>query len=362
MKTCFSIMPFGDAFLNIDSILEESAHECGLTYVRGDRTETPGSVMPQILHEIKRAAVIVADITDHNPNVFYELGIAHQLVGPERVVIITQTIDGKVAYDIHQFRQLTYTTSSAGLARMRQELPKRLAKAMESGTHREYWDVVRGGLPRTRLIVRDLQRLVAKAEAESRSLTGTKIRVAAGLSSLAISDEEMAIPELGGEYGEALMAERDALRAALMCGAEMIAVLNPPRRFAERTPHERLIARYKKLIAMLEGGGELPSAAEDAIVIKQCQFALSPVPMPNVLIIGQQIAYEGMKRGNQGGFAVTHCETSPEGLGDLTAQYDLFFDESLREMVRSHPPDGRLVEQLRGFYDEAVAAKLRRGA
>src|SRR5213594_962372 len=114
MKTCFSIMPFGDGFKNIDKIIRAAAKKCGLEYIRGDLSDKPGSVLPQILHEIERAAVVVADITGHNPNVFYELGIAHQIKGPERVVLITQTVDGKKAYDVHQFRQLVYAHNEPG--------------------------------------------------------------------------------------------------------------------------------------------------------------------------------------------------------------------------------------------------------
>ena len=95
MKTCFSIMPFGEDFKDIDDIIRASAEECGLEYVRGDLNDKPGSVMRQILHEIKRAAVVVADMTGHNPSVFYELGIAHQIMGLERVVIVTQALDGR---------------------------------------------------------------------------------------------------------------------------------------------------------------------------------------------------------------------------------------------------------------------------
>lgn len=65
-------MPLGDDFKDIEEIFREAARKCKLQYIRGDLTDKPGSVIPQILHEIKRAAVVVADITGHNPNVFYE--------------------------------------------------------------------------------------------------------------------------------------------------------------------------------------------------------------------------------------------------------------------------------------------------
>jgi hypothetical protein len=86
-----------------------------------------------------------------------------------------------------------------------------------------------------------------------KSLTGTTIRIAAGLNSLAISDHEPAEPKLGSEYCEWLLAERNALREALVKGAKLKAVLNPPRRFAQGLLPERLRVRYARLIGVLEG-------------------------------------------------------------------------------------------------------------
>ena len=51
---------------------------------------------------------------------------------------------------------------------------------------------------------------------------------------------------------------------------------------------------------------------------------------------------------------MTHCETSADGLRDLTQQFDRLFDDSRRDMVRTHPPDGQLLEQLKNFYREAT--------
>jgi len=209
-------------------------------------------------------------------------------------------------------------------------------------------------------LVRDLERLIDTAE--PKRLERTTIRIAAGLSSIAISEKEPGDPELGIEYRDALLAERNALRKALLRGVRLKAVLNPPRRFTQAMLPERLCMRYERLIGLLEDRSDIrrnpKAAAEDVKAMKQCQFALSPVPMPNVFIIGDQVAYEGMKRAATGGFEMTHCETSPEGLSELIQQFDRFFQESRNEMVRAHPPDGRLAEQLRNFYREATSQEM----
>ena len=357
-KSCFSIMPFDERFEDIDQIIAESAQECGFEYIRGDRRLQPGSILPQIMHDIRQASVVVADITGHNPNVFYELGIAHQLKGPERVVILTQSTDDS-PYDVHEFRQFCYQHNKAGRAALRKMLPSFLKAAAKTRADQEVWSVVRGRLPRTRLIVRDLQRLVDSAG--QNGLKGVTIRIVAGLGSLAISNNESAGQTVKADYYESLIAERNTLRKALLLGASMKAVINPPRRFAQALLPERLQVRFARLIGLLEGRSDITDdpqvAEEDLAAIKQCEFVLSPVPMPNLFLIGEMVAYEGMKRGGTGGFDMTHCETSADGLRDLTQQFDRFYDGSRRDMIHTHPPDGRLLEQLKNFYREATGSE-----
>jgi len=358
MKTCFAIMPFADGFEDIDHIIHQAAKDCGLDYLRGDRRHQPGSVVSQILHDIRHAAVVVADISHANPNVFYELGIAHQLMGPDRVVIITQPSD-KPPYDVHEFRQLIYTHNEIGRHKLREELPGYLRAATAARVDNEVWNVIRGRLPRTRLLVRDLQRLVESAK--NRSLDGVVIRMVAGLGSLAISDHEPPDPEAGVEYKDNLIAERDLVREALLLGARMKSILNPPRRFAKAMLPERLHIRYERLIGLLEGRSDITNddavARADLDAIQRCEFVLTPVPMSNLIIIGETVAYEGMKRGGSSGFEMTHCETSSHGLRELIQQFDRLFDDSRNAMLRTHPPDGRVCDQLRAFFQEAKAAK-----
>jgi hypothetical protein len=71
---CFSIMPFAKNFDDISAILQRSAERAGMRYVRGDLRNQPGSVMSQIIRDIRGAAVVIADVTGHNPNVFFRTG------------------------------------------------------------------------------------------------------------------------------------------------------------------------------------------------------------------------------------------------------------------------------------------------
>ena len=53
---CFAIMPY-EGYDDIDTVIRESAEECQLQYIRGDHRMKPGRVLPQILRDIRQAAV-----------------------------------------------------------------------------------------------------------------------------------------------------------------------------------------------------------------------------------------------------------------------------------------------------------------
>ena len=61
----------------------------GLTATRSDKDPTPGQVTVQIIRSLTSAAVVIADLTGRNPNVYYELGVAHSFGIP--VVILVDT-------------------------------------------------------------------------------------------------------------------------------------------------------------------------------------------------------------------------------------------------------------------------------
>lgn len=59
-----------------DGILKDPLDELGLSIQRADRIERLGMITAQIVEHIHDAPFVVADLTGHNPNVFYELGLA----------------------------------------------------------------------------------------------------------------------------------------------------------------------------------------------------------------------------------------------------------------------------------------------
>jgi hypothetical protein len=54
----------------------------GIEPYRADRDPSPGRITTKLLSELVNSRVVVADLTGRNPNVFYELGIAHSFGKP----------------------------------------------------------------------------------------------------------------------------------------------------------------------------------------------------------------------------------------------------------------------------------------
>ena len=79
----FVLMPFGARKQFYRRIKEKVEHEVGLACLRADDVPAAGHDLLGKIHLlIERAEIIIADITDANPNVFYEVGYSRALKKP----------------------------------------------------------------------------------------------------------------------------------------------------------------------------------------------------------------------------------------------------------------------------------------
>jgi nucleoside 2-deoxyribosyltransferase len=84
-------MPFGEPFdTYYKEILAPTISKADLIAIRADEINMPGVIVDQIWHGINQAKVCIADVTGRNPNVMYELGLAHAAGKP--VVQIVQDV------------------------------------------------------------------------------------------------------------------------------------------------------------------------------------------------------------------------------------------------------------------------------
>ncbi len=101
--TCFVMMPFIDPIGGYyKSIYESAIGKAGLKPVRADdEIFATGKIIDQVWSGITAAKVLVAELTGRNPNVFYELGLAHALNKP--VVLVSSN-----QFDLQHIRVIYY--------------------------------------------------------------------------------------------------------------------------------------------------------------------------------------------------------------------------------------------------------------
>jgi len=124
-KLSFVLMPFAEEFRPIyNEIIKPVVERFGLTCIRADDLYGSKAIIEDIWKLVNEAKIIIADVTGKNPNVFYEIGLAHA-VGKE-VIIISQTIDD-VPFDLRHIRCFIYKDSVAGFRKLETQLQQVLS-------------------------------------------------------------------------------------------------------------------------------------------------------------------------------------------------------------------------------------------
>jgi hypothetical protein len=90
MKTCFVISPIGEqgsetrkrSDLILKYLITPAVEPLGYSPLRADQISEPGLITSQVIQHIVEDSLVIADLTDRNPNVFYELAIRHAIKKP----------------------------------------------------------------------------------------------------------------------------------------------------------------------------------------------------------------------------------------------------------------------------------------
>ena len=96
-------------------VIRPTIQASGDSCVRADDILAPGPIINDILRSIQESDYIIADLTEQNPNVYYELGLAHASGKP--VILITQNIDS-LPFDLRHQRIIEYSDTAAGGAQL----------------------------------------------------------------------------------------------------------------------------------------------------------------------------------------------------------------------------------------------------
>lgn len=113
---CFYITPIGEensehrkhSDLFLEAIVEPALKQIGLEVKRADHIDKPGTITKQIIEYISKAKLVIADLSFHNPNVFYELALRHAFRLP--TVQIIRKAD-RIPFDLNQTRTIVIDTT-----------------------------------------------------------------------------------------------------------------------------------------------------------------------------------------------------------------------------------------------------------
>lgn len=128
-RDAFVLIPFNKEF---DAIYERSikriCEEAGFEVNKADTTDNHGNILRDIIEGIDNADILIVDLTNSKPNVFYEAGIADGLGVP--TVLITQDIES-VPFDLDGYNMIEYNNNPAGIVELEDELKDAVGKHSE---------------------------------------------------------------------------------------------------------------------------------------------------------------------------------------------------------------------------------------
>lgn len=110
-KICFVISPIGeDVSLTrkrsdqiFKHVIKPAVETFGYTALRADSISKPGIITTQVIDHLLKSELVIVDLTEKNPNVFYELGIRHSV---RKHVIQIADPDEIIPFDIGNVRTI----------------------------------------------------------------------------------------------------------------------------------------------------------------------------------------------------------------------------------------------------------------
>ena len=137
-RRAFVIMPFSKTRKHsasewtdiFENVFRPAFDACGYQCERAEIST--GSLIKSILHELAYARVVLADLTDRNANVFYELGVRHSL--SNRTIMVAQDLND-VPSDVRGHWCLEYGTAPGEVVSFKKNIA-RLVNEMDDDSDR----------------------------------------------------------------------------------------------------------------------------------------------------------------------------------------------------------------------------------
>ena len=126
----FVLMPFKKELSPVyEDHIKPTCTKLGLTVRRGDDYFTTHAVLEDIWAAICSARLLIADCTGRNPNVFYEIGVAHTIGQP--TVLLTQR-PKDVPFDLRHLRYIQYELTPRGMKEFEETLDLTIRNSIDT--------------------------------------------------------------------------------------------------------------------------------------------------------------------------------------------------------------------------------------
>ena len=108
-RMCLVFSPFKPEFdIILNECIKPVADEMKLWVYRVDNSVGSAVIMKEILVALFHAGQVIVDISGHNPNVMYELGLAHCFKDMHEVIILKNEVTD-LPFDINHIRVINYS-------------------------------------------------------------------------------------------------------------------------------------------------------------------------------------------------------------------------------------------------------------
>lgn len=138
-KCCFIVTPLGEEKSEtrrradgvIEAVLRPVLKSLEIEMITPHGISSPGSIPQQVIQNILNCELVIANLTELNPNVMYELAVRHAKGTP---VICIAEYGTKLPFDISSERTIFYNNDMFGVEILKNELKKMIEVALKDKT------------------------------------------------------------------------------------------------------------------------------------------------------------------------------------------------------------------------------------
>ena len=123
------MMPFGKEFDQVYEAIKSACETEGYRTLRVDEIYGPKPITSDIFSTIVQSTLVISDLSERNPNVLYETGLAHAL---NRDVIMIVQNEHDIPFNVHHLRYLSYLPNEEGLGKLSKDLLASIQAALKT--------------------------------------------------------------------------------------------------------------------------------------------------------------------------------------------------------------------------------------